>query len=148
MIIIKSHQNTSKLTGIIQLAKSPYFDTCMAPSMVRLMWPLKTMTWHEKTAVNSRTSVASAQVSNVKEKKKKNIFVDKRYFHKQVFILPQYISSPSTTLLQNVGFTCSHASSRMRPLQLICRVVTYPLVWPRAEAKVIEFIAAKCQKGH
>lgn len=30
----------NRLTGIIQLAKSPYFDTCIAPSIVKLMWPL------------------------------------------------------------------------------------------------------------
>ncbi len=28
------------LTGIIQLARSPNLDTCIPPSIVRLMWPL------------------------------------------------------------------------------------------------------------
>jgi len=30
-----------QLTGIIQLARSPYLDTCMAPRMVRSICPLR-----------------------------------------------------------------------------------------------------------
>lgn len=44
---------STKLTGIIQLARSPNFDTCMAPSIVRLMWPLERMTRQHLSTLKS-----------------------------------------------------------------------------------------------
>lgn len=63
LLRVRCHDSPPQLTGIIQLARSPYFETCIAPSIVKLMWPLGGGEKLEDDIKHSKKSVENRNVT-------------------------------------------------------------------------------------